>query len=291
MSRVAYVNGRFVPQRAAVIGVEDRGFQFADAIYEVWPVQAGRLLDAEPHFGRLARSLDAIGMPMPMSAAALNVAIRQTLRRNRVVNGFAYLQISRGQAARAHPFPQPAVRQTVVITVRSIDPRAQQRTWTNGISVMTTPDLRWARCYIKSVGLLANVLAKQAAREAGAQEAWLVDAAGLVREGASSTAFVVDKAGVILTPPLGPYILPGVTRFQVLDCASALGLPVALRSFSVTEALAAREAFITSASMPAVGVVRIDGQQIGDGVPGPVTTALHQAYWARTVAPGHAGPL
>jgi D-alanine transaminase len=289
MSRVAYVNGRFVPQRAAAIGVEDRGFQFADAIYEVWPVYAGEVLDAALHFQRLERSLAAIAMPMPMSAAALEVALRQTLRRNRVTRGSVYLQVSRGQAQRAHPFPSPTVPQTVVITAKSVDRRAVERTIANGVAVLTTPDLRWSRCDIKSVGLLANVLAKQAAKEAGAQEAWLIGPDGLVREGASSTAFLVDHNGDLVTPPLGPHILPGVTRQQVLTCARAMGLGIRLQRFSVAEAQSAAEAFVTSASMPAVGVVSIDGGQVGQGTPGPITKALHRAYWSQAVAPKRPG--
>ncbi|MBU6374125.1 MAG: D-amino-acid transaminase [Alphaproteobacteria bacterium] len=282
MSRVAYVNGRFVPQRGAAINVEDRGFQFADGVYEVWAVQDGVLLDEDGHFTRLARSLRELAIERPMSDAALRRAAFETLRRNRVRTGLLYLQITRGVAPRDHAFPRPGVRPTVVMTAKGLKLEDSDARAAKGVAVITLPETRWARCDIKSVSLLPNVLAKQAARAAGAYEAWFVDADGLVTEGSSSNAWIVTADGVLVTRPLTANILAGVTRAHLLRCAELLQLRVEERAFTPAEAKASREAFISSASSHAMPVVRIDDAVIGDGRPGPVAQALRRTYLETT---------
>ena len=207
MSRVAYVNGRYAPQRDPAVEVEDRGFQFADGIYEVWAIAGGGLIDEAAHFARLERSLRELAIPRPMSDAALRRAARETLRRNRVRDGILYLQITRGAAPRDHAFPAAATPPTVVMTAKSIPPRSIEARANAGVSVISTPETRWARCDIKSVSLLPNVLAKQAARAAGAFEAWFVDADGLVTEGSSSNAWIVSQTGALVTRDLNANIL------------------------------------------------------------------------------------
>lgn len=273
MSRVAYVNGRFAPLRAPLIRVEDRGFQFSDGIYEVWAVADGRLVDEAGHFTRLDRSLRELAICPPASAAALRVAILETVRRNRVRHGLAYLQITRGSAPRDHAFPQPPPPPTLVITAKSIKPPPA-----GGVRVITAADIRWGRCDIKSVSLLANVLAREQARQAGAHEAWLVDADGFITEGAASNAWIVTAEGRVVTRPLGPEILPGVTRARLMEIAAALQIKVEERAFSLAEAKAAREAFLTSATRGATAVIAIDDALIGDGRPGPITQRLRAAY-------------
>ena len=278
MSRYAYVNGRFVRHADAAVHIEDRGYQLADGVYEVWAVFDGRLADAEGHFARLARSLDELRIPMPMGRAALTLVLREAIRRNRVRTGLVYLQVTRGVAPRDHAFPTTPVRPGVVITAKSIDWAATQARAALGIAVITTPETRWARCDIKSVALLPNVLAKQAAREQGAGEAWFVDDLGLVTEGASSNAWIVDSSGVLRTRDLNANILRGITRRSLLDLIAAAGLEVSETPFTPAEALAAREAFITGAGTLVMPVVRVDGHPIGDGRPGPVATRLRSLY-------------
>lgn len=279
MSRVAYVNGRYAPLHDPLIAVQDRGYQFADAVYEVWPVRDGLLLDREAHFLRLVRSLSALSIPCPMSDAALLAAIKETLRRNRVRDGIAYLQISRGLArARDHSFPAPQGRPTVVITATRIKPATLQARAEAGVKAITVPDLRWGRCDIKTVGLLPNALARQAAKEAGAVEALFVDADGAIVEGAATNVFIVDADGVLRTRDLSHAILHGVTRAAVIKAAEALQLRVVEGPFTVAQAMAAREVFLTSAGMAATAVVAIDGTPIGDGAPGPTVLKLRAAY-------------
>ncbi len=225
MSRLAYVNGRFLRQAEAGVSIEDRGYQLGDGIYEVWAVIGGRLADPEGHFARLERSLGELQIPMPMSRAALTVALRETVRRNRVRHGIVYLQVTRGVARRDHAFPSPAVSPSVVITARSTSAAAAEARADKGVGVITTPENRWGRCDIKTVDLLPNVLAKQAAKEQGAFEAWFVDAQGLVTEGASSNAWIVDQDGVLRTRDTGANILRGVTRLSLLDVAARGRIP------------------------------------------------------------------
>src|ERR1700687_5275498 len=207
MSRIAYVNGRYLPRGQAKVAIEDRGFQFADGVYEVCEVRGGRLVDERRHMARLDRSLNELRIVRPMSPAALSIVLRETVRRNRVRDGIVYLQITRGVARRDFPFPAPDTKPAVVVTARSNDLARLEQQAAEGIAVVTVPDIRWLRVDIKSVALLPNVLAKQAARDQGAREAWLVDAQGLVTEGASSHAWIVSRAGKLVTHPLGRDIL------------------------------------------------------------------------------------
>lgn len=278
MSRIAYVNGRYLPRAQATIAVEDRGFQFADGVYEVCEVRGGRLIDERRHIARLDRSLAELRIARPMSPAALSVVLHETVKRNRVRDGIVYLQITRGAARRDFPFPTGDTAPTLVVTARSNDLARLEQLAAEGIAVVTVPDIRWGRVDIKSVALLPNVLAKQAARDGGAREAWLVDKQGYVTEGASSNAWIVDRDGTIITHPLGHDILPGVTRSVVLDVIRAQGLPFEERSFTRDEAYAAREAFITSASQIVVPVVQIDGRPVGNGAPGLLAAALRRDY-------------
>ena len=281
MSRVAYVNGRFVRQAEAGVSIEDRGYQLGDGVYEVWAVMDGKLADADGHFARLERSLGELAIPMPMSRAALTVALRETIRRNRVRHGVVYLQVTRGVARRDHAFPNPAVAPTVVITARSTNAAAAEARAARGVGVITTPENRWGRCDIKTVNLLPNVLAKQAAREEGAFEAWFVDHDGLVTEGASSNAWIVDGDGVLRTRDIGANILRGVTRLNLIDLARAAGYRVEERPFTVQEALSAREAFLTGAGALVIPIVSIDGQAVATGHPGEVARTLRAAYIRR----------
>ena len=282
MSLIAYVNGRFVAHGEAVVHIEDRGYQFGDAVYEVWAVRGGRLTDAEGHFARLTRSLGELRIAEPMNRKSLEIVLRETVRRNRVRDGLVYLQISRGVARRDHPFPDPSPPPAVVITARSIDPAGAEAKAAKGVAVVTTPESRWARCDIKTVNLLPNVLAKQAAKEAGAYEAWFVDELGLISEGSSTNAWIIDREGRLRTRDIQANILRGVTRAAVLRVAAEAGLAVAEGPFSVDDALEAREAFITGASTLVTPVVRINGRIVGDGEPGPVAKRLRQLYIAES---------
>jgi D-alanine transaminase len=278
MSRIAYVNGRYVPREHAKVAIEDRGYQFADGVYEVCEVRGGRLIDERRHMARLDRSLNELRMARPMSPAALSLVLRETVRRNRVHDGIVYLQVTRGVAPRDFPFPPANTRPSLVVTARSNDSGRLERMAAEGIAVVTMPDIRWQRVDIKSVALLPNVLAKQAARDRGAREAWLVDPQGHVTEGASSNAWIVSRDGMLITRPLGRDILPGITRSVVVEVIEAQGLAFEERAFTVEEAYVAREAFITSASQIVQPVVNIDGRPIGNGAPGLVAAALRNAY-------------
>src|ERR1700692_1738749 len=207
MARIPYVNGRYLPLSDAKVAIEDRGFQFADGVYEVCEVRGGRLVDERRHMARLDRSLSELKISRPMSVAALSIVLRETVKRNRVRDGIVYLQITRGVARRDFPFPPTDTRPSVVVTARSNDLARIAHLASEGIAVVTVPDIRWQRVDIKSVALLPNVLAKQAARDQGAREAWLVDAKGLVTEGASSNAWIVARDGTLITHPLGPDVL------------------------------------------------------------------------------------
>jgi D-alanine transaminase len=277
MSRIAYVNGRYRPHRDALIHIEDRAYQFADGVYEVCEVRGGRLVEERRHMERLVRSLSELRIALPMPLAALSVILHETVRRNRVRAGIVYLQVTRGVARRDHAFPPAATRPAVVVTARAHDAAKAERTAAEGIAVITLADNRWARPDIKSVSLLPNVLAKQAARDGGAREAWFVDAKGFVTEGASSNAWIVTEREVV-TRPVDNSILNGISRMVARDAIAAEGLQLAERPFTVAEARAAREAFVTAASQIVQPVVRIDGTAIGDGRPGPIATALRRAF-------------
>jgi D-alanine transaminase len=278
MSRIAYVNGRYLPRTHAMVSIEDRGYQFADGVYEVCEVRGGRLIDERRHMARLDLSLTELRITRPMSPAALAVVMRETVRRNRVRNGIVYLQITRGVARRDFPFPAAGTKPSMVVTAHSNDLAHLEHIAEEGIAVVTVPDIRWQRVDIKSVALLPNVLAKQAARDRGAREAWLVDAQDRVTEGASSNAWIVSRDGKLITHPLGHDILGGITRSVVIDVLKAQGLAFEERAFTVDEAYAAREAFITSASQIVLPVVSIDGKPVGNGAPGLIATALRREY-------------
>jgi D-alanine transaminase len=278
MSRIAYVNGRYLPRTQATVAIEDRGFQFADGVYEVCEVRAGRLIDERRHMARLGRSMNEIRLPAPMSPAALGIVMRETVRRNRVREGIVYVQITRGAVRRDFYFPPPGTRPTVVVTARSSNLDRLDHMAADGIAVITLPDKRWKRVDIKSVALLPNVLAKQAAYDQGAREAWLVDAKGFVTEGAFSNAWIIDREGKLRTRPLGHDVLAGITRSVLVDVITAQGLTLEERAFTAEEAYAAREAFVTSASQIVMPVVRIDGRPIGNGAPGLIATALRRDY-------------
>lgn len=275
MSRIAYVNGSYVPHKQASVHVEDRGYQFADGVYEVIAVRGGRFVDEEPHLDRLERSLAEISIEAPMSRPALKIVMREMLRRNRVRDGILYLQVTRGVAPREHAFPASA-RPAVVMTARRSKPRpAVSR---RGVSVITVPDIRWKRCDIKSVSLLPNILGKQAASEAGAYEALQVDEDGFITEGTSSNAWIVNRRGDLITRKPDNAILDGVTRRAVVELAEREGLNFIERAFTLKQALAAREVFVTSTSSNVMPVVKIDDQVVGDGKPGPLSRKLLKLY-------------
>jgi len=276
--RVAYVNGRYLPHTAAGVHIEDRSLQLGDGIYEVAGISNGRLIDEEPHLDRLERSLREIGMTMPMGRAALKLVMREMVRRNRIRDGLLYMQVSRGAVRRDHPIPDIVPRPTLIMTARSQDVDASKKKLKEGIGVITRPDQRWARCDIKTVQLLPNLLAKTDARKSGAYEAWLVDGDGFVTEGASTNAWIVDADNHVITRQLSHDILPGVTRRVILEAAAAAGQPITERKFTVAEALKAKEAFLTSATGAAIPVVKIDDTKIGDGRPGPLTRRIHMLY-------------
>ncbi|ENZ83833.1 MULTISPECIES: D-amino-acid transaminase [Caulobacter] len=281
MSRFAYVNGRFVRHGEAAVHIEDRGYQLADGVYEVWAVMNGKLADAEGHFKRLWRSLDELRIAHPMTEASLLLVLREAVRRNKVRNGLCYLQVTRGVARRDHAFPNPPVPPAVVITAKSVDRAAADAKALVGASVISVPETRWARCDIKSIGLLPNALAKQAARERGAVEAWFVDDMGLVTEGASSNAWIVDADGVLRTRDTNANILRGVTRSTLLEVIRESGVPFSEKPFTIAEAQQAKEAFISGAGSLITPIVQIDGVKLGDGKPGEVASRLRRLYIER----------
>src|SRR5262252_8441231 len=278
MSRIAYVNGRYRPHRDASVHIEDRGFQFADGAYEVCEVKDGRLVDERRHTERLQRSLAELRLRLPMTLKALSIVLHETVRRNRVDWGIVYLQITRGVARRDFAFPEGDTPPSIVVTAKNLDPSRNEAIARDGMAVVTVPDNRWGRVDIKSVSLLPNVLAKQAARDQGAREAWLVDAKGFVTEGASANAWIVTNEGKVVTRPADHGILRGISRTVLLDAIKAEGLQLEERPFSVDEAYAAREAFVTSASQIVMPVVRIDGRPVGNGAPGLLASALRRDF-------------
>ncbi|MSO65203.1 MAG: D-amino-acid transaminase [Alphaproteobacteria bacterium] len=282
MSRISYVNGQYVRHRDAAVHIEDRGYQFSDGVYEVIAVRGGRLIDLDPHFDRLDRSLAALQIPAPVGRGALRTIVNEAARRNHVTTGIVYVQVTRGAATRAHAFPEDTAP-ALVVTARTMAAPGVE-TLRQGVTIITTPDIRWGRCDIKSISLLPNILARQQASEAGAYEAWLIDAAGDVTEGSASNAWIVDKNGNLVTRDLGHALLGGITRWAVLEAAKADRVKVVERAFSLTEAFAAREAMVTSTTAFVLPVVAIDGKKIGDGRPGPVYARLRPLYEARVAA-------
>ena len=276
--RIAYANGCYVRHGEAGVHIEDRGLQLGDSVYEVCRLADGRLFDVEEHLDRLERSLGEIEMTMPMERKALKAVMAETVRRNGVRDGLLYLQVTRGALRRDHQIPRIAPKPTLILTVHGMDRDAIARRSAEGVEVITHRDERWGRCDIKTTQLLANLLAKTAARRAGAFEAWLVDPDGFVTEGTSTSAWIVDPDGRLVTRELSPAILPGVTRRVILEAAEAAHMPVVQRRFTPEEAIAAREAFLSSATGGAVPVVAIDGHKVGDGKPGPVTRRIMELY-------------
>jgi len=278
MSRIAYVNGRYLPLRDAKVHVEDRGYQFGDGVYEVCEVRHGRLIDERRHLERLQRSLGELRIRLPMTLRALDVVFHEVVARNRITYGIVYLQITRGVARRDHAFPVVPVEPGIVVTARSLNKARNEALADKGIAVITVPDNRWGRVDIKTIGLLPNVLARQAAIEQGARDAWFVDHDGSVTEAASANAWIVTTAGTVVTRPADHAILRGITRTVLLDVIKAQGLKLEERAFTRKEAYAAREAFITSASQIVLPVVRIDDHAIGNGEPGALATALRRGF-------------
>jgi D-alanine transaminase len=280
MTQIAYLNGRYVPRAQARVRAEDRGFLFGDGVYEVIPVHAGKLIAANRHFERLGRSLGELRIAWPMKRAALEVVTREVVARNGIQQGGVYIQVTRGVAPRDHKFPKDVAPGLFIAAKRTKPlPAALLR---DGAPVITVPDQRWGRCDIKSLNLLPNVLAKQAAAEQDAHEAWLVDEDGNITEGSSTSAWIVTRDGVLATRPNGNEILPGVTRAIVVDMVRDLGLKFELRPFSLEEARQAREAFITSTNNYVLPITRIDGRPVGDGKPGPTAQRLRTAYLQAT---------
>ena len=280
MSRIAYVNGRYVRHTDAAVHVEDRGYQFADGVYEVCEIRHGYIVDLTRHLDRLDRSLRELEMKWPMARKALITVIREVVRRNLVTNGMYYLQVTRGVAKRDHVFPPDSVPSSIVITAKSLNRDAAEKRAEAGIAIITVPENRWGRVDIKTVGLLPNVLAREAAKRQGAQEAVFVDEDGFIKEGAATNAWIVSKEGKLVTRPAEHGILRGVTRTTVMEVAAKLGLTVEERPFSVEEAKNAREVFITAATTLVMPVVKLDGQPIGNGHPGLIAPQLREAFFA-----------
>lgn len=277
MPRYCYVNGRFLPHRDGAVHIEDRGYQFADGVYEVVTIKDGTMVDEDPHMDRLERSLKELRMRMPMARNAMKLKMRELVRRNGLRDGLVYMQVTRGVAPRNHAFPSDAVQPAIVMTTKKMD-FARMKKFTDGVSVVSAPDIRWGRCDIKTVSLLPNCLAKQAATEAGAYEAWLVDEEGNVTEGSSSNAWIITKDGVLVTKPATNEILNGITRQTILDLAAQDGISFEEREFTLDEAYEAKEAFVSSATSFVTPVVRIDDHSIGNGKPGSLSEKLLASY-------------
>lgn len=276
MSRIAYVNGRYAPQRDAAVNIEDRGYQFADGVYEVVYLRQGGFVDMDRHLGRLERSLNEIRIRPPMGRPALVAVLEEVARRNRVQDGLLYIQVTRGVARRDHAFPGRPTPPAMVVTIRHVPPYpASVDDWST--EAITWPDERWARCDIKSTGLLPNVLARQAAREAGASEAILLRD-GMVTEGAATSIWIVDGQGVVRTRHLDHGILPGCTRDALLAVMADAGLAFEQRAFSEAELRDAPEVFLTSATGFVKPIVAVDGCPVGTGAPGPVTRQLFDLF-------------
>ena len=276
MSRIAYVNGRYVPHRKAAVHIDDRGYQFSDGVYEVIAVHQGHLIDQEGHMARLERSLSELEIAWPVNSRTLSGIFAQIIRRNHVRDGIVYLQITRGVAPRNHAFPAHH-DSALVITARRgapFDPDQSRR----GVKVITIPETRWKRRDIKTISLLGNCLGKEEAVRAGAYEAWFVDDEGLVTEGTSSNAWIVNANGMLKTSQANSDILNGITRISVLKIAADLGLEFVEEPFSVAEAKAAQEAFVTSTTSFVKPVVQIDDDLVADGKPGKLATVLLERY-------------
>ena len=277
MPKLAYVNGRYVPHDSAAVHIEDRGYQFADGVYEVVTIIRGRMVDEDPHLDRLERSLGEIEIPMPMTRTVLRMVMRELVRRNRLHDGLLYLQITRGVAPRDHKYPDPPALPSLVMTTRKANFAAQAK-FADGVKVVTIPDIRWQRCDIKTIALLPNCVGKTTAARSGAYEAWQVDGDGHITEGTSSNAWIVTEENRLVTRPPTNAILNGITRLTILRIAEEEGIAYEERSFTVDEAKAAREAFTSSATSFATPVVQIDDTVIGDGAPGALSRRIFETY-------------
>lgn len=282
MSRTAYVNGVYVPTRDALVHINDRGFQFADGVYEGIAVRRGRMVDVGAHLDRLWRSMGELAITAPMSRKALEVVLSEVIRRNRFSDAFVYIQVTRGVASRDHAFPAGEIPATLVVTCKRFDFNAVKARALAGVAGLTRPDNRWGRCDIKSTGLLPNILAKQAAREAGAFEAILVDEDGYITEGSSTNVWVVTEDGDIVTRPITDNILAGITRARIKIIAEKLKISIKDAKIRVKDAKKAREMFVTSATSCATPITKLDGKKIGDGTVGPVAKRLIDAYFEFT---------
>lgn len=285
MPRIAFVNGRYIPHNDACVHIEDRGFQFADGVYEVVACINGKLADERGHLDRLERSLSELSIDMPVTRRSLQFIIREMLRRNRLKNANVYIQVTRGVAKRDFPFPHD-VPASIILTARAFQFDGNAKVQKGGEAI-TVPDIRWKRRDIKSTGLLAQVLAKQEAVESGVYEAWMVDDEGYITEGSSSNAWIVTKEGKLVTRLASTDILRGVTRTALEKICAALQMKIEERPFSVQEAYDAEEAFNTSAVALVVPITKIDGHVIGSGEPGPVARKLYAEY--RAYAAGERG--
>jgi D-alanine transaminase len=279
MTQTAYVNGTYLPTAAAGVSIEDRGFQFADGVYEVVAVFNGQILDLDGHLVRLARSCRELQIAAPMADRPLVSILREVIRRNRLHHGIVYIQVTRGVATRDHPFPRPGIKPTLVMTARPMDMVAKARLVRTGVRVSVQPDIRWGRCDIKTVSLLPNVLAKQAAKAAGAFEALLVDG-DTVTEGGSTSMWMVDRRGRVLTHPNSTAILPGIMRDTLMTVAADARIQVIEKKVSLAVFKNAAEAFLTSTTAPCLPIVQVDDAKIAGGRPGPVSLRLAQLMWA-----------
>lgn len=278
MSRIVYVNGAYLPYMQATVHVEDRGFQFADGVYEVCEIRGGALIDERRHIDRLHRSMSELNMAPPMDRRALGVVLRETVRRNRVRDGMVYIQVTRGAAKRDFAFPPADTPATVVCIARPSKRLRVERRAAKGLRVVTMPDIRWRRPDIKTIALLPNALARQAAYDAGADEAWLVDDQGFVTEGASCNAWIITANDEMVTRPAETGILRGITRTVLVELIAGEGLSLVERAFTVSEAKQAKEAFNSSATGVIMPVIAIDGAPIGGGQPGPIAMRLRQVF-------------
>jgi len=278
MSRIAYVNGQYQNLRDAAVNVEDRGYQFADGIYEVCEIIGGKMVDFPRHMARMQRSLRELRIAEAMPLASLKIVMQEVIRRNRIGYGIVYLQISRGVAHRDHGFPSADVKPSLVVTAKSLNFSKNQAQAARGVKVITTAENRWPRVDIKTVGLLPNVLARQEARDKGAYEAWYVDADGFVTEGASCNAWIVTKDGKVVTRTATSGILAGITRAVLVEVLASMQLTLEERNFTPDEAYHATEAFVSSASQIVMPVISIDGHAIGDGKPGGIAKRLRSEF-------------
>ncbi|MBS27492.1 MAG: D-amino acid aminotransferase [Alphaproteobacteria bacterium] len=276
MPRIAYVNGRYLDHRHAAVHVEDRGYQFADGVYEVINLYRNRLIDEDAHLDRLDRSLRELQMDWPMSRQAMKVIMRELVRQNRYATGLVYIQVTRGVAPRDHKFPED-VRSALVMTVRPMLEFPAEMI-EDGVKIIVIDDMRWKRPDIKAIALLPNVMGKQMAAEEGAFEAWMRDADGFITEGTSSNAWIVTAAGTLITHPEGQDILRGITRQEIIALADELGIPFEERKFTADEASAAREVFMSNSSHFVTPVTRIGDVTIANGKPGSLSLALHERY-------------